>query len=475
MGFKGKSGKNSSWGKWSDAWGTGGDAWGSSAEWSGKGKWPSKSQGGEATEPFTGRIWSRYQFNKMILRASAGPGGTAFQSADQSSSTNKNVADDVFLGRKNLKKLLSPDTSHLLRRPGVGVSEIAGSVQAGLDVLQNFDDAGFLDLRAMFDAGGEELAQAWKTINTEGKEQRKAAEVEEAFKVVFGFLSDSAEPIQESLVKATVAAARTYLMGASLLQLQAAVTDLDWWAESVPSAASECPELEKWQKKPQDVQRLAKAMGALVEEKARERAEGHDNSAASIFSKKRKEPSTGAGDDADEAEAAAKKAALEKAKSKKDKTKKKKDTTSDSSTSESKKAKKKAKKEAKKKAKKEAEAKEKLAEKVAEKKANAFTTWSHGAVQTTVAAAESLVVKIGKEAGGVFPTRELDDLIKDVPEEVLSIYSGITDTKDKWAGEDKVPNTEARSFVKTVLGMGEEVDHFWSSGSAACAGGSKGA
>ena len=473
MGYKGKSSKSSFWGKWADAWSGNDNAW-SSADWSGKGKWSGKEQVGETTESATGRIWARHQFSKIILRPSAGPAGSAFQNVDYAAPSKKNMADDVFLGPKNLKALLTPDVSHLLRRPGVGLSEIAGSVQAGIDVLGQLENAGFADIRDLFAAGGDGLAKAWKTLNTEGKEQREAADVEEAFGVVFNFLTDNRDTLRDLVVKATIASARAYLMGASLLQLQAAVDDPEWWAEKVPTSTSECPELELWQKKPKDARRLAKAMGALVEEKVRERADGHDNTAASIFTKKRKEreaPVDGKGDE-DEPHKEASKKDSKKAGSKKEK-KAKKDSSSDSTTSDGKKAEKRAKKAAKKKAKKDAEELRKREQKQAEEKAVAFTTWPHGDAQTTMAAAETMIAAIGRTPGGVFPAKSLVELVATVPAGVLAVFSEICDAMNDWEADAMVANGDARVFAKSVLAMAEDADDMWTKQPSDAAGSSK--
>ena len=40
------------------------------------------------------------------------------------------MRDDVFLEHDNFLQYITADTSHLLRRPGVGVSEVAGSLSA---------------------------------------------------------------------------------------------------------------------------------------------------------------------------------------------------------------------------------------------------------------------------------------------------------------------------------------------------------
>lgn len=47
--------------------------------------------------------------------------------------------DFTFLSRKHLRRALSAENHHLLRRPGVGLSEAAGTISAGADVLASIE------------------------------------------------------------------------------------------------------------------------------------------------------------------------------------------------------------------------------------------------------------------------------------------------------------------------------------------------
>ena len=75
------------------------------------------------------------------------------------------IADDVFLGEKNLKRReLTAECSHVLRRPGVGVSEVASSVIGGVDVLKSLEHADLGRLGLLLEKDG--LMDAFKMLNT---------------------------------------------------------------------------------------------------------------------------------------------------------------------------------------------------------------------------------------------------------------------------------------------------------------------
>ena len=96
----------------------------------GKGKGKDK-QGQEDVDPatFTSRIKNAYQMSKSILRASLDETGGAFVKNDWA----KDDAD--ILSFANFAGALSTSNCHLLRRPGVGISEMAGCLRHGSEVL----------------------------------------------------------------------------------------------------------------------------------------------------------------------------------------------------------------------------------------------------------------------------------------------------------------------------------------------------
>ena len=115
------------WG-WSETWPAIGKGKGKKGGKKGKGKnqsYPEEDTWRQSSlTEHTGRIRSQYQLPHKFLKASADTNGSALVKATS-------IADDAFLRQKHLKRVLSTENTHLLRRPGVGLSEAAGSLQAG--------------------------------------------------------------------------------------------------------------------------------------------------------------------------------------------------------------------------------------------------------------------------------------------------------------------------------------------------------
>ena len=227
----------------------------------------------------TGRIWNRFQFPKAILKASAHDDGSSFVK-----DTKRSLADDVFLGSRNLKKLLTPDSSHLLRRPGVGVSEAAGSVQAGVDVLKQLVDVELEELASFFQDPG--LQAALSQLNThDANAQHEQKEMRAAMATLAEKLT--ATPRMEELAtKLTIASSRLYLMGTALLPLLVCMSDPDWWVANIPESASDSKYLQEWRKHGKDATKMHKAVAALLAEQQEEEQRDRNNTASSLFKKK---------------------------------------------------------------------------------------------------------------------------------------------------------------------------------------------
>ena len=125
----------------------------------GKGKWQQPSEEQEATTTeHTGRIMSKYQFAHALLRAAADDEGSALVKL------KKGMDDLAFLAARHLKTLVTNQNHHLLRRPGVGVSEAAASLQAGANMLENMKELN-LDAVSAF-LLDPDVKQALATLNT---------------------------------------------------------------------------------------------------------------------------------------------------------------------------------------------------------------------------------------------------------------------------------------------------------------------
>ena len=283
MGGYGKGKYGGSWGgNWGSNWG---DDWSSSRAWKGsskgKGKGQEEAEAEEAAGERTGRILSRYQYPKAIMKTAAGQDGSAFVK-----DSKKPMDDITFLSGKQLKKVLGPQNHHLLRRPGVGLSEAAGSIQSGADVASNISGVDFGGLASkLCDAEVASALQVLNTLDTDA--DHSAAKVAESLQVLSQKLCDKNGDFEEMVVKATVATSRLYLAGTHLLVLLQCLKDPEWWCSQVPTAISEHKHVKAWQASPADAKKMGKAMAALLSEKMEEAASYGKNDAAALFSKKR--------------------------------------------------------------------------------------------------------------------------------------------------------------------------------------------
>ena len=283
MSWKGQGiwGKDSSWGF---GYGKGGKKSGKK----GKGKTPShqaeyydageaeweEAAPGAAAEQHLYRIKNRYHVAHAILKTACDQEGSAFAKQHK---TN----DFAFLGSKCMKALLTRDNHHLLRRPGVGLSEAAGSLQAGADVLKNLMDLDITVLQTVL--GEEEVAKALRVLNTLDSDPT----VERAPKALQAAVSTLAERLtaekglEAAAIKVTIMASRLYLFGMQLLPLLHGFSDPSWWAEAIPETGNKA--LRAWQASSQSRSKMAKALASMVTEKLESASGPSANDAAALF------------------------------------------------------------------------------------------------------------------------------------------------------------------------------------------------
>eukprot|EP00435_Cladocopium_sp_Y103_P025548 s4273_g6.t1 len=441
----------------------------------GKGKWqqPAAEQKNAPAE-WTGRILSRYQWQKAILKTAADPEGSAFVKESR-----KAIDDVSFLGTKNLKKVLSAHNSHLLRRPGIGLSEAAGSVQAGADVLGNIDAVNFAEVGAALEQ--KEVKEALQVLNTlDTNAEHSETLVAGALKALHAELCNKPE-LGEALVKVTVGASRLYLCGAHLLPLLTCLKNPEWWCEALPQAASDHKRVQAWRDSPHDKQKMFKALAAMVTEKIEAAAEYGKNDAAALFAKKR--PARGAaGDESDSSESAAKTpkerssstgssaAAKEKPKTPEKapakKKKKAESVSSDAVEAVAAPAAKKAKKEKEeaKHAKKEAAAAKKAAQEAQqEAKAAAMTGRAQADAQALLDLAETAKGGIGLDTGRC-KKEELLGLVRQLPILVSPHFPALEKAAAKVVERDSdwIQNPEAKHLLGLLVDAATEAVNFWS-------------
>lgn len=200
------------WG-WSETWPVMGKGKGKKGGKKGKGKnqsYPEEDTWGQSSlTEHTGRIRSQYQLPHKLLKASADTDGSALVKATK-------MADDAFLSQKNLKRVLSTENTHLLQRPGVGLSEAAGSLQAGAATLAAMPDLDLQLLETVLNKA--EVKEALAMVNTTDPTvtERRASDIGSALELLRKELCKN-EGLEEQAIKCTIFASRTYLLGTHLL------------------------------------------------------------------------------------------------------------------------------------------------------------------------------------------------------------------------------------------------------------------
>ena len=198
---------------WSETWPAMGKGKGKKGGKKGKGKnqsYPEEDTWGQSSlTEHRGRIRSQYQLPHKLLKASADTEGSALVKATK-------MADDAFLSQKNLKRVLSTENTHLLRRPGVGLCEAAGSLQAGAATLAAMPDLDLQLLETVLNKA--EVKEALAMVNTTDPTvtERRASDIGSALELLRKELCKN-EGLEEQAIKCTIFASRTYLLGTHLL------------------------------------------------------------------------------------------------------------------------------------------------------------------------------------------------------------------------------------------------------------------
>ena len=185
-----------------------------------------------------------------------------------------------------MMNLLTRDNHHLLRRPGVGLSEAAGSLHAGADVLQNLMNLDISSLQKVL--GDEEVVKALQLLNTlDSSVERSPKELQAAVSTVAERLTGE-DGVEETAIKVAIMASRLYLFGMQLLPLLHGFADPAWWAEAVPETGNKA--LRSWQTAPTSKGKMAKALASMVTEKLETASGPSANDAAALFGRTSKKP-----------------------------------------------------------------------------------------------------------------------------------------------------------------------------------------
>ena len=312
--------------------------------WDGEEEWRETGEDGQKGGRTT-RILVRYQLPKAILRASVGQDGSAFFKKD-----GQKQSDQQFLGRKSMQQLMTADSSHLLRRPGVGLSEACASWDAAREVLKqlanNADEVGFAELTALLE--DETVLRAMAVLNKTGGEQDRSKDnVGKSLEVLINFFKTHKKKLHELAANCAIASSRLYLGSLALLQLNTAMGAKTWWAEQLPEAICDSKDAKSWRRDSESSYKMHKALAQIFVQKIEEDATwaGGNNAASQVFRRRRPETgsdNSGSGDSGSDDQAGKsnkkknkkaqpKKGAKGSGKEKKDKAKRKKKSSSGSS------------------------------------------------------------------------------------------------------------------------------------------------
>ena len=178
----------------------------------------------------------------------------------------KRKSDSKFLEHANFLQVMKPSNAHLLRRPGAGLSEAAGNVEALLKTLDFPGSEAFQGLRDAFTEGGEDFEAALATLNSYGKEKCDAEKYRAAAEEAFKFLAEHRDALEAGAVAGMAVHGRAYLGCASLRQLLVCAREPQWWAESLPDAWGETKEVKQWLKTKEQRPHVCSAWEALGSE-----------------------------------------------------------------------------------------------------------------------------------------------------------------------------------------------------------------
>ena len=197
-----------------------------------------------------------------------------------------------------LREKLDPESSELIRRPGMGLNLAAASMSAGLEVLNLGEDmAQQLGLRTLFDFIGQhgDLEQLLKKAQKDYKEDNSklAEDIGKLFSVLAG-PEDNSDDLGKALAKLADGASRLLAFAIAASEVRAIINKQKAWSRTVPELDKQAPGIRRWVAEPSDeslCEGLAQSLRSLFywggsKEKRRFGAEDADSEASSGAAKK---------------------------------------------------------------------------------------------------------------------------------------------------------------------------------------------
>ena len=400
-----------------------------------------------------------------------------------------------FLQLESIRGSRDAGNEELFRRPGMGLTLDASSVDAGFkllarhfagdwpaDVKSRLGKTGLVQIKDFLATSeGSEVAKAISVLNVGKSKQPDESDVKKAVKTLVTFATGGTEDLVKHLGRLASSSAVLYLCSMTLLKDLALFDDLPSWAKSIEGKQNKA--IQAWAKRPGDKEKLR---AALVQELM---AKIRNNRKESGKKRRASDSSVGGTSPA----AAASSSSAESSSPCDPKAAKHKGQTS--SSSDKKVAKKKAKKQDKKNEKKtktKKSKKEKKSDKASERASSsptpekpkgshlaqsvvsqadrtsaAFTTWAQGDVQLFVAEVGSEKGRMGNIAGSVVERLILENLLTRVPENVRQCFPVLQELQTQMGEEDNIPGQLAKKVLTRLTAIASEAEAFWEEQSGA--------
>jgi hypothetical protein len=227
--------------------------------WQGKDAEQRQTHGKEAQE-YLKPVDGRWHLTKASLRPYASQAGSPFFAQNQK--------DSEFLSLKSIGAAQQPDTSEILNRMGIALSEAGGTVCMGSDLLLKYaKDSAKASEALGFQAemlqreAGRDFVSAAATFNKFDSAAKTPETLKAAAEKWVKFLTEDTAGKAKLIRRLIRTAAKTYLFGMEVTQWLAAAQDCGSWAKKMKSNKVLQPEqVQKWLRAPSDRSRLAAAL-----------------------------------------------------------------------------------------------------------------------------------------------------------------------------------------------------------------------
>ena len=130
------------------------------------------------------------------------------------------MSDDKFPIEENMLAMMTPDNSHLLRRPGTGLSEVAASVCS--ETFRSFSQQ------------SHDFVNALGVLNKDNDMERDDGEVRQAIHAVDAFVQERKDVLLNLLMNACCFANRAYVGTFNALQLRTVLQNPERWSTHIP-------------------------------------------------------------------------------------------------------------------------------------------------------------------------------------------------------------------------------------------------